>query len=163
MEAGRRIVELAKRYQNDAVRIDTIGRNEPHRDIEYRAVRVAPNEVEHAVVNLLRFFEAPGALVFANTRESVRSLHAKLRERGFAVVDGLLPAALAYGLWNYGLRELGPTQASVFLYFSPVVAVASEALLLGTTPGPLAWVGGGVALVGVILVQRARAQRPPST
>jgi ATP-dependent RNA helicase DeaD len=83
---ARDIVELAKRYQNDAVRIDTIGRNEPHRDIEYRAVRVAPNEVEHAVVNLLRFFEAPGALVFANTRESVRSLHAKLRERGFAVV-----------------------------------------------------------------------------
>jgi ATP-dependent RNA helicase DeaD len=83
---ARDIVELAKRYQNDALRIDTIARDEPHRDIEYRAVRVAPNEVEHAVVNLLRFFEAPGALVFANTRESVRSLHGKLRERGFAVV-----------------------------------------------------------------------------
>ena len=83
---ARDIVELAKRYQNDALRIDTIARDEPHRDIEYRAVRVAPNEVEHAVVNLLRFFESPGALVFANTRESVRSLHAKLRERGFAVV-----------------------------------------------------------------------------
>ena len=83
---AREIVQLAKSYQNDAVRIDTIGRNEPHRDIEYRAVRVAPNEVEHAVVNLLRYFESPGALVFANTRESVRSLHSKLRERGFAVV-----------------------------------------------------------------------------
>jgi ATP-dependent RNA helicase DeaD len=83
---ARDIVQLAKSYQNDAVRIDTIGRNEPHRDIEYRAVRVAPNEVEHAVVNLLRYFESPGALVFANTRESVRSLHAKLRERGFDVV-----------------------------------------------------------------------------
>ncbi|MDB5455868.1 MAG: box helicase domain protein [Caulobacter sp.] len=83
---AREIVQLAKSYQNDAVRIDTVGRNEPHRDIEYRAVRVAPNEVEHAVVNLLRFFESPGALVFCNTRESVRALHAKLRERGFAVV-----------------------------------------------------------------------------
>ncbi len=83
---AREIVQLAKSYQNDAIRIDTIGRNEPHRDIEYRAVRVAPNEVEHAVVNLLRYFESPGALVFANTRESVRSLHSKLRERGFDVV-----------------------------------------------------------------------------
>ena len=83
---ARDIVQLAKSYQNDAIRIDTIGRNEPHRDIEYRAVRVAPNEVEHAVVNLLRYFESPGALVFANTRESVRSLHSKLRERGFDVV-----------------------------------------------------------------------------
>ncbi|WP_426011585.1 DEAD/DEAH box helicase [Caulobacter sp. DWR2-3-1b2] len=83
---AREIVQLAKSYQNDALRIDTVGRNEPHRDIEYRAVRVAPNEIEHAVVNLLRYFESPGALVFCNTRESVRALHSKLRERGFAVV-----------------------------------------------------------------------------
>jgi ATP-dependent RNA helicase DeaD len=83
---ARDIVQLAKNYQNDALRIDTVGRNEPHRDIEYRAVRVAPNEVEHAVVNLLRYFESPGALVFCNTRESVRAMHNKLRERGFAVV-----------------------------------------------------------------------------
>jgi ATP-dependent RNA helicase DeaD len=83
---AREIVQLAKSYQNDALRIDTVGRNEPHRDIEYRAVRVAPNEIEHAIVNLLRYFESPGALVFCNTRESVRALHSKLRERGFAVV-----------------------------------------------------------------------------
>jgi ATP-dependent RNA helicase DeaD len=83
---AREIVQLAKSYQNDALRIDTLGRNEPHRDIEYRAVRVAPNETEHAIVNLLRYFESPGALVFCNTRESVRALHSKLRERGFAVV-----------------------------------------------------------------------------
>lgn len=72
------------------------------------------------------------------------------------VYIGLLPAALAYGLWNYGLRQLGPTRASVFLYLSPVVAVVTEALLLGTTPDALAWVGGALALVGVVLVQRAR-------
>ncbi|WP_425996128.1 DEAD/DEAH box helicase [Caulobacter sp. DWR1-3-2b1] len=83
---ARDIVQLAKSYQNDALRIDTVGRNEPHRDIEYRAVRVAPNEIEHAIVNLLRYFESPGALVFCNTRESVRAMHSKLRERGFAVV-----------------------------------------------------------------------------
>ncbi|MBU4436629.1 MAG: DEAD/DEAH box helicase [Alphaproteobacteria bacterium] len=83
---AREIVQLAKSYQNDALRIDTVGRNEPHRDIEYRAVRVAPNEIEHAIVNLLRYFESPGALVFCNTRESVRAMHSKLRERGFAVV-----------------------------------------------------------------------------
>jgi len=83
---ARDIIQLAKSYQNDALRIDTVGRNEPHRDIEYRAVRVAPNEIEHAIVNLLRYFESPGALVFCNTRESVRAMHSKLRERGFAVV-----------------------------------------------------------------------------
>ncbi|MCX7585547.1 DEAD/DEAH box helicase [Phenylobacterium sp. 58.2.17] len=80
------IAALAKRYQRNALRIDTVRRDEPHGDIEYRAVRVAPNEVELAVVNVLRFFEAPGALVFCNTRDGVRHMHAALRERGFQVV-----------------------------------------------------------------------------
>ncbi|MDP3748968.1 MAG: DEAD/DEAH box helicase [Phenylobacterium sp.] len=83
---AREIVALAKRYQRDALRIDTSRRDEPHGDIEYRAVRVAPNEIELAVVNVLRFFESPGALVFCNTREGVRHMHSALRERGFAVV-----------------------------------------------------------------------------
>jgi ATP-dependent RNA helicase DeaD len=80
------IAALARAYQKAALRIDTARLNEPHGDIEYRAIRVAPNEVEHAVVNILRFFEAPGALVFCSTREAVRHLHAALRERGFDAV-----------------------------------------------------------------------------
>ncbi|MGA0602067.1 DEAD/DEAH box helicase [Caulobacter sp. KR2-114] len=80
------IAALARRYQKDALRIDTARRNEPHGDIDYRAIRVAPHEVEHAVVNVLRHFEAPGALVFCATREAVRHLHVSLRERGFQVV-----------------------------------------------------------------------------
>ncbi len=81
------IAALAKRYQKDAVRIDTIRRDEAHGDIEYRAVRVAPNEIENAVVNLLRYFESPGSLIFCATRERVRHLYGSLRERGFAVVQ----------------------------------------------------------------------------
>jgi ATP-dependent RNA helicase DeaD len=83
---ARPIATLANTYQKAALRIDTVGGAEPHGDIEYRAVRVAPNEIELAVVNLLRFFEAPGALVFCATREAVRHLHAALRERGFEAV-----------------------------------------------------------------------------
>ncbi|MEO6339867.1 MAG: DEAD/DEAH box helicase [Caulobacteraceae bacterium] len=83
---AKEIANLARRYQRSAVRIDTGSKGEPHGDIEYRAIRVAPNEVEHAVVNVLRHIEAPGALVFCATREAVRHLHANLRERGFAVV-----------------------------------------------------------------------------
>ena len=83
---AKEIAALARNYQKAAVRIDTARLNEPHGDIEYRAIRVAPNEIEHAVVNVLRFFEAPGALVFCGTREAVRHLHAALRERGFDAV-----------------------------------------------------------------------------
>jgi ATP-dependent RNA helicase DeaD len=83
---AREIAALAHAYQKAAVRIDTARSNEPHGDIEYRAIRVAPNEIELAVVNVLRFFEAAGALVFCATREAVRHLHAALRERGFEAV-----------------------------------------------------------------------------
>jgi ATP-dependent RNA helicase DeaD len=80
------IARLARQYQRDALRIDTIDRSQAHADIEYRAMRVAPHDIERAVVNVLRYFEAPAALVFCATREATRRLHLRLVERGFAAV-----------------------------------------------------------------------------
>ncbi|MBR0689343.1 DEAD/DEAH box helicase [Bradyrhizobium manausense] len=82
----RGIVALAKQCQQDAFRIEVAGDEGGHADIEYRAIRVAPGDVEHAAVNVLRFYEAPSALVFCNTRDAVRHLQAALLERGFSVV-----------------------------------------------------------------------------
>ena len=82
----RGIVALAKQYQHQAFRIEVAGDEGGHADIEYRAIRIAPADVEHAVVNVLRFFEAPSALVFCSTRDAVRHLQAALLERGFSVV-----------------------------------------------------------------------------
>lgn len=80
------IAALARRYQRDSLRIDVGGLNEPHGDIEYRAVLVAAHDTERAAVNVLRYFEVPAALVFCATREGVRRLHGRLLERGFAAV-----------------------------------------------------------------------------
>ncbi len=82
----REIEALATRYQNDAIRIATTQRNEQHADIEYQAMRVAPHDVENAVVNVLRFNEARAAIVFCTTREAVKRMHGRLFERGFAAV-----------------------------------------------------------------------------
>ncbi|RJX69209.1 DEAD/DEAH box helicase [Tsuneonella suprasediminis] len=82
----RQIVALATRYQNDALRISTVGDERGHGDIAYQAVTVSPAEIEAAVVNLLRFHEAETAILFCATRDNVRRLHAMLQERGFAVV-----------------------------------------------------------------------------
>lgn len=82
----RGIVALARQYQRDAFRIEVAGDEGGHADIEYRAIRIAPADVEHAVVNVLRFYEAPSALVFCSTRDAVRHLQAALLERGFSVV-----------------------------------------------------------------------------
>ena len=81
------IATLARRYQRHSIRIDTTRRDEAHGDIAYRAIRVAPTEIEKAVVNLLRFYESPGAMIFCSTRESVRHLYGALRERGFSAVQ----------------------------------------------------------------------------
>jgi ATP-dependent RNA helicase DeaD len=80
------IVALAKRYQRDALRISTVGEERGHGDIAYQAVTVAPSDIEHAVVNLLRLHEAETAMLFCATRDNVRRLHASLVERGFDAV-----------------------------------------------------------------------------
>jgi ATP-dependent RNA helicase DeaD len=82
----RGIVALAKQHQQQAFRIEVAGDEGGHADIEYRAIRIASGDVEHAAVNVLRFFESPSALVFCNTRDAVRHLQAALLERGFSVV-----------------------------------------------------------------------------
>src|SRR4051812_21087009 len=82
----RPIVALAKRYQHDALRISTVGEERGHGDIQYQAMAVAPADIEHAVVNLLRLHEADSALLFCATRENVRRLHSSLVERGFSAV-----------------------------------------------------------------------------
>jgi ATP-dependent RNA helicase DeaD len=82
----RTIINMAKQYQQDAFRIEVTAGEGGHADIEYRAIRIAPGDIEHAVVNVLRFFESPTAIVFCNTRNAVNHLQAALLERGFSVV-----------------------------------------------------------------------------
>jgi ATP-dependent RNA helicase DeaD len=105
------IANLAKRYQRDALRVEVAGGARGHADIEYRAIRVAPKEIEHAVVNLLRFVEAPTAIVFCNTREAVRHLQAILLERGFSAV--LLSGELSQHERNQSMQALRDGRARV--------------------------------------------------
>ncbi|MDA1099243.1 MAG: DEAD/DEAH box helicase [Proteobacteria bacterium] len=82
----RTIAALAKRFQRDAVRISTQAEQSQHLDIEYRALMVAPNDRENAIINVLRYFEAQNALVFCGTRVAVNHMTARFSNRGFAVV-----------------------------------------------------------------------------
>src|SRR4051812_5995538 len=105
------IATLARRYQRDALRVDTLHQSKPHADITYQALRIAPNEIEHAVVNVLRFVEARGALVFCHTRESVRHVHGSLLERGFAAVA--LSGELTQKERSHALQSLRDGRARV--------------------------------------------------
>jgi ATP-dependent RNA helicase DeaD len=108
---ARDIAVLAQRFQRNALRIDTVDKSQPHGDIEYKAVRVAPSEIDHAVVNVLRFFDPPGALVFCHTREAVRKLYGSLLERGFAAVA--LSGEMGQSERNHALQALRDGRARV--------------------------------------------------
>ncbi len=82
----RAIANLAKSYQKNAERVVTKNEDTQHSDIEYRAMNVAPRDAENAIINVLRYYEAPNALVFCNTRVMVNRLTSRLSNRGFSVV-----------------------------------------------------------------------------
>ncbi len=80
------IAKLAEQYQQGAERISTVSTSTQHADIDYRATLVAPSDCDNAVINLLRYYEAPNAIVFCNTRAMVARLTTRLSNRGFSVV-----------------------------------------------------------------------------
>ncbi len=107
----RGIAALAKNFQTNAFRIEASSKDIGHADIDYRAIRVAPKEVELVVVNVLRLVDAPASLVFANTRDAVRHLHSMLVERGFSAV--YLSGELGQNERNQALQALRDGRARV--------------------------------------------------
>lgn len=80
------IARLAESFQNNAVRVNTVSREDQHADIEYRAMTVQPSDTESAVINVLRFHDAQNAIVFVSRRDAVNRLTSRLNNRGFSVV-----------------------------------------------------------------------------
>lgn len=82
----REIEKLAAEFQKDALRIVAQGEQKQHADIEYKAFSVAARDREHAIFNVLRYYEARTAIVFCKTRVNVNHLLARMGNRGFQVV-----------------------------------------------------------------------------
>jgi ATP-dependent RNA helicase DeaD len=80
------IARMAENFQNDAVRVNTVSKQDQHADIDYQALTVVPNDTENAIINVLRFHEAQNAIVFVSRRDAVNKLTSRLNNRGFAVV-----------------------------------------------------------------------------
>lgn len=105
------ILALARRYQRDALSLTVGGGERAHGDIDYWAIAIAPSDVEHATVNLLRYFEPETAIVFCSTREAVRRLYANLVERGFSAVQ--LSGELTQNERAHALQALRDRRARV--------------------------------------------------
>ncbi len=82
----KEIEKLAGEFQKDALRIQAQGEAKQHVDIEYKAFSVAVRDREHAIFNVLRYYDARTAIVFCKTRVNVNHLLARMGNRGFQVV-----------------------------------------------------------------------------
>jgi ATP-dependent RNA helicase DeaD len=105
------IVALAGKFQRNAHRIAAAGGERGHADIEYRALRVHPREIDRSIVNVLRHSDSPASLVFCNTRDGVRHLQATLVERGFSAV--YLSGELSQNERNQSLQALRDGRAKI--------------------------------------------------
>ncbi len=105
------IAQLAKNYQRDAIRVETKSEQKQHADITYRAMTVMDRDAENAVINTLRFYEAPNAIVFANTRAMVARITTRLSNRGFQVVS--LSGELSQSERTHALQAMRDGRARV--------------------------------------------------
>ena len=80
------ILGMTKKYQRNAVRVNTAAEAKQHLDIDYKAMTVSSADRENAILNVLRYYEAKNAIVFGDTRVAVNRLTQRLNNRGFSVV-----------------------------------------------------------------------------
>lgn len=105
------IATLAKSYQRDAVRVTTVAETKQHNDIKYHAMTVANHDAENAIINILRFYEAPNAIVFCNTRAMVNRVTTRLSNRNFSVVA--LSGELSQAERSHALQAMRDGRARV--------------------------------------------------
>jgi ATP-dependent RNA helicase DeaD len=111
----RPILQMATRYQGEAVRVDARGDGDSgaHTDIEYLAHVVNFDDRLAAVVNVLRMQADHKAIVFGTTREGVANLHQALVRHGFRAV--VLSGDRAQGERNRAIEALKSNEAQVLV------------------------------------------------
>ena len=66
---------------------------------------------------------------------------------------GLFPTAVAFATWAYALSRMNAGRLSSSTYLVPGIAVLMSWAFLGEVPAALAFVGGGLCLVGVAVTR----------
>ena len=64
---------------------------------------------------------------------------------------GFGASALCFVIWNFAVRQLGAVKSSVYIYLSPAITVIASAILLHEPITPLAVLGTGLTLAGLLI------------
>jgi len=73
---------------------------------------------------------------------------------------GLFPTATAFTLWSFALSRSTAGRLGSLTYLVPAVAIVMGWALLSEVPAPLSFVGGAVAIGGVVLARSKPRARP---
>ncbi|MBF2048537.1 MAG: EamA family transporter [Elainella sp. C42_A2020_010] len=115
----------------------------------YRPIQFTIYALLSGTVFLLPFF--PGLLSTVSAAPSAATLA--------VIYLGIGPAALAYFTWSYVLANIPASQATSFLYFVPVIAIVIAWFWLQEIPSLTSLLGGGLAILGVVLVNFQQRQK----
>lgn len=74
---------------------------------------------------------------------------------------GIACSFLAYVLYLFALKNLGPTLVSVFINLVPVFGVAGSAAILGERLTSVQLLGGVGVIVGIFIVERSQRKKNP--
>lgn len=70
------------------------------------------------------------------------------------VYSGLLSIAMAYIIWNYGLRQVGAVRTATYQNLVPVMGVLLGFLILGEKLLLLQYIGCGFVIAGIVLARK---------
>lgn len=84
---------------------------------------------------------------------------AALADLGWLAYLGVFPTAIAFTTYAYALGHMSASRLGVTTYLVPPITVLLAWLFLREMPAPMAYVGGGLALLGVAIARRT----PPAT
>lgn len=137
----------------------------------YSLIFRAPSLKQASNAALLGLLAATGALMLAPMAlyEWASGGRMPVTREAWTGISGIVVFAslLAFSGYQYGVRQLGPTLASVFMYLMPVYGIVLAMLLLGERLEPFHYAGIALVIGGVVLATLpaewfTRAPRPRS-
>ena len=81
---------------------------------------------------------------------------------GWVAYLGIFPTAIAFSTWSYALSHTAAGRLGSLPYLAPAIAIVIGWLVLGEAPAPVAFVGGAIAIAGVVFA-RSQPVRPAVT
>jgi drug/metabolite transporter (DMT)-like permease len=80
--------------------------------------------------------------------------HGDRADLGWIGYLGLFPTALAFSLWAFALRYTDAGKQAITTFLVPLITAAMAWVLLDEAPPALAFAGGALCIVGVLLTRR---------